>query len=224
MTRERLPIETSRLQQQLLNPTRKTVICAWSRFETESVRDLVNLRRPFTLKLRDALREMALRDGLTGLYNRRYLEDAMTRELNRAERNRTAVSVIMIDIDHFKRFTDKFGHAAGDFVLNAVARTIASSTRASDIACRYGGEAPAVMLADADLQSARERAEQMRQAIRGIDLNRLGQTLPPPDRIFGPAVYPQHGTTAGDLLKGADRALYRVKQEGRDRVCVGGGD
>lgn len=118
---------------------------------------------------------MALRDGLTGLYNRRYLEDAMIRELNRAERNRTAVSVIMIDIDHFKRFTDKFGHAAGDFVLNAVARTIASSTRASDIACRYGGEAPAVMLADADLQSARERAEQMRQAIRGIDLSRLGQ-------------------------------------------------
>ena len=174
------------------------------------------------LKLRDALREMALRDGLTGLYNRRYLEDAMTRELNRAERNHTAVSVIMIDIDHFKRFNDKFGHAAGDFVLNAVARTIASSTRASDIACRYGGEELAVVLADADLQSARVRAEQMRQAIRGIDLNRLGQTLPPPTASFGLAVYPQDGTTPADLLKAADRALYRAKQEGRDRVCVVG--
>lgn len=174
------------------------------------------------LKLRDALREMALRDGLTGLYNRRYLEDAMNRELNRAERNRTAVSVIMIDIDHFKRFNDKFGHAAGDFVLSAVARTITSSTRASDIACRYGGEELAVVLADADLQSARDRAEQMRQAIRGIDLNRLGQTLPPPTASFGLAVYPQDGVTPTDLLKAADRALYRAKEQGRDRVCAAG--
>ena len=172
------------------------------------------------LKLRDALREMALRDGLTGLYNRRYLEDALNRELHRAERNRTAVSVIMIDIDHFKRFNDKFGHAAGDFVLSAVARTISSSTRASDIACRYGGEELAVVLSEADLKSARNRVEHIRQAIRGIDLNRLGQTLPPPTASFGIAVYPHDGSTPADLLKGADRALYRAKEEGRDRVCV----
>jgi diguanylate cyclase (GGDEF)-like protein len=172
------------------------------------------------LKLRDALREMALRDGLTGLYNRRYLEDAMNRELHRAERNHTAVSVIMIDIDHFKRFNDKFGHAAGDFVLNAVGRAITGSTRASDIACRYGGEELAVVLSEADLQCARDRAEQIRRAIREIDLNRLGQTLPPPTASFGVAVYPQDGATPADLLKAADRALYRAKQEGRDRVCV----
>jgi diguanylate cyclase (GGDEF)-like protein/PAS domain S-box-containing protein len=174
------------------------------------------------LKLRDALREMALRDGLTGLYNRRYLEDAMNRELHRAERNGTALSVIMIDIDHFKRFNDKFGHAAGDFVLNAVARTITSKTRASDIACRYGGEELAVVLTDANLECGRERAEQMRQAIRGIDLNRLGQTLPPPTASFGLAAYPQDGATPAALLKAADRALYRAKEEGRDRICAAG--
>jgi diguanylate cyclase (GGDEF)-like protein/PAS domain S-box-containing protein len=174
------------------------------------------------LKLRDALREMALRDGLTGLYNRRYLEDVMNRELHRAERNHTPLSVIMIDIDHFKRFNDKFGHAAGDFVLNAVARTITSSIRASDIACRYGGEELAVVLADSDLQRARERAEEMRRGIQDIDLNRLGQTLPPPTASFGVAVYPQDGLTPADLLKAADRALYRAKQDGRDRVCSAG--
>jgi diguanylate cyclase (GGDEF)-like protein/PAS domain S-box-containing protein len=172
------------------------------------------------LKLRDALREMALRDGLTGLYNRRYLEDAMSRELHRAARSRGALSVLMIDVDHFKRFNDKFGHAAGDFVLNAVARTITGNIRGSDIACRYGGEELAVILSEADLQCARDRAEQLRRAIRAIDLTRLGQTLPPPTASFGIAVYPRDGTTVADLLKAADRALYSAKQTGRDRVCV----
>ena len=172
------------------------------------------------LKLRDALREMALRDGLTGLYNRRYLEDAMNRELHRAERNRTPVSVVMIDIDHFKRFNDKFGHAAGDFVLNAVARVITGNTRPSDIACRYGGEEFSVVMSEADLKVARDRAQQLCRAIRDINLNRLGQTLPAPTASFGVAVYPDDGRTPTDLLKAADQALYRAKQQGRDQVCA----
>src|SRR5439155_17229442 len=90
------------------------------------------------------LREMALRDGLTGLYNRRYLEDVFSRELHRAERSGKPVSVVMIDIDHFKHFNDKHGHDAGDFVLSAVARAISNNIRPSDIACRYGGEELAV--------------------------------------------------------------------------------
>ena len=98
------------------------------------------------LKLRDSLREMALRDGLTGLYNRRYLEDVFSRELHRAERSGKPVSVVMIDIDHFKRFNDKHGHDAGDFVLSAVARAISNNIRPSDVACRYGGEEFAVVL------------------------------------------------------------------------------
>lgn len=172
------------------------------------------------LKLRDALREMALRDGLTGLYNRRYLEDALNRELHRAERNGKPVSVLMIDIDHFKQFNDKYGHEAGDFVLNAVARAVLKSIRPSDIACRYGGEELAIVLAEADLACARERAEQLRLAIRDTNLTHLGQTLPGPTASFGIAVYPANGTKPADLLKAADEALYRAKQEGRDRVCT----
>src|SRR5437016_5093421 len=107
------------------------------------------------LKLRDSLREMALRDGLTGLYNRRYLEDVFSRELHRAERSGKPVAVVMIDIDHFKRFNDKHGHDAGDFVLSAVARAISNNIRPSDIACRYGGEELAVVLPETNLECAR---------------------------------------------------------------------
>jgi diguanylate cyclase (GGDEF)-like protein len=172
------------------------------------------------LKLRDALRELALRDGLTGLYNRRYLEDALNRELHRAERSGKPVSVVMIDIDHFKPFNDKYGHDAGDFVLNALARAITKSIRPSDIACRYGGEELAIVLPEANLDCARERVEQIRLAIRDTNLTHLGQALPAPTASFGIAVYPTNGTKSTDLLKAADQALYRAKQEGRDRVCV----
>ena len=172
------------------------------------------------LKLRDALRELALRDGLTGLYNRRYLEDALNRELHRAERSGKPVSVVMIDIDHFKPFNDKYGHDAGDFVLNALARAITKSIRPSDIACRYGGEELAIVLPEANLDCARERVEQIRLAIRDTNLTHLGQALPAPTASFGIAVYPTNGTKSTDLLKAADQALYRAKQEGRDLVCV----
>jgi diguanylate cyclase (GGDEF)-like protein/PAS domain S-box-containing protein len=172
------------------------------------------------LKLRDSLREMALRDGLTGLYNRRYLEDVFSRELHRAERSGKPVSVVMIDIDHFKRFNDQHGHDAGDFVLSAVARAISNNIRPSDIACRYGGEELAVVLPETTLECARDRAEHMRRAIRETNLTHAGQTLPAPTASFGVAVYPANGTKPADLLKAADQALYRAKQAGRDRVCV----
>jgi diguanylate cyclase (GGDEF)-like protein len=172
------------------------------------------------LKLRDALRELALRDGLTGLYNRRYLEDALNRELHRAERNGKPVSVVMIDIDGFKHFNNKYGHDAGDFVLSALARAIMKSIRPSDIACRYGGEELAVVLPEANLESARKCAEQMRFAIRDTNLTHLGQSLPAPTASFGVAVYPANASTPVDLLKAADQALYRAKLEGRDRVCL----
>lgn len=172
------------------------------------------------LKLRDALREMALHDGLTGLYNRRYLEDALNRELHRAERSDKPVSVVMIDIDHFKHFNDTFGHDAGDLVLSAIAGAITKSIRPCDIACRYGGEELAIVLPEASLESARGRVEQLRLAIRDTHLIHLGQRLPAPTASFGVAVYPANGMKPADLLKAADQALYRAKQEGRDRVCV----
>lgn len=172
------------------------------------------------LKLRDALREMALRDGLTGMYNRRYLEDALSRELHRAERGGKSVAVMMIDIDHFKRFNDKHGHDAGDFVLSALARTILKCIRPSDIGCRYGGEELVVVLPEVTLESACERAEELRLAIRETNLTHLGQLLPAPSASFGVAISPANGIRPVDLLKSADRALYRAKQEGRDRVCL----
>jgi diguanylate cyclase (GGDEF)-like protein/PAS domain S-box-containing protein len=174
------------------------------------------------LKLRDALREMALRDSLTGLYNRRYLEDAMIRELHRAERTAKPLAVVMIDVDHFKQFNDNFGHDAGDFVLSALARAITKSVRPSDIACRYGGEELAIVLPDAGLECARQRVAQMQVAIRNTTLTHLGRVLPPPTASFGIAVYPKDGTAPADLLRSADQALYRAKQAGRDRVCVAG--
>ena len=174
------------------------------------------------LRLRDTLREMALRDGLTGLYNRRYLEDVFTRELHRVERSGKPLAVVMIDIDHFKRFNDQHGHDAGDFVLSAVARAISNNIRPSDIACRYGGEELAVVLPETTLECARERVEHMRRAIRETNLAHAGQTLPAPTASFGVAVYPAHGAKPADLLKAADQALYRAKQEGRDRVCIAG--
>lgn len=175
------------------------------------------------LNLRDALRELALRDALTGLYNRRYLEDAMERELHRSARSGKPLSIIMIDIDHFKHFNDKFGHDAGDFVLSAVARTISKHIRPSDIACRYGGEELVIVLGEANLECARERAETLRLAIRATNLTHLGQSLPGPSASFGVAAYPGHGSRPAELLKAADTALYRAKQEGRDRVCAAEG-
>ncbi len=172
------------------------------------------------LKLRDALRVLALRDALTGLYNRRYMEDALQRELHRAERTGKPVALIMIDVDHFKRFNDTFGHDAGDFVLSVMARTITENIRPSDIACRYGGEELAVVLAEAPLECAVERAERLRVAIRETSLTHRGQLLPSPTASFGVAAYPAHGGNVADLAKSADRALYRAKQAGRDRVCA----
>jgi diguanylate cyclase (GGDEF)-like protein len=175
------------------------------------------------LKLRDALRVLALRDSLTGLYNRRYMEDALNRELHRSERTGKPVSMIMIEIDHFKRFNDRFGHDAGDFVLASVAREIVRHVRLSDMACRYGGEELAVVLADTTLEQAMERAEELRLAIRETNLTHRGQSLPAPSASFGVATHPEHGGNLADFVKAADRALYRAKQTGRDRVCSADG-
>ena len=128
----------------------------------------------------------------------------------------------MIDIDHFKRFNDQHGHDAGDFVLSAVARAISNNIRPSDIACRYGGQELAVVLPETNLECARTRAEHMRRAIRETNLTHAGQTLPAPTASFGVAVYPADGAKPAELLKAADQALYRAKQEGRDRVCLAG--
>ena len=172
------------------------------------------------LQLREELQNRSIRDPLTGLYNRRYLEESLEREINRARRNQHSVGVIMIDIDHFKRFNDTFGHDAGDAVLQEVGKLLKSSLRSSDIACRYGGEEMTLILPEASLENTRKRAEEVRQLIKQINLEHKRQSLGPVTASLGVACFPEHGTTGFSVIHVADTALYQAKKQGRDRVVV----
>ena len=164
--------------------------------------------------LRD-LREQALRDPLTSLYNRRFLRDYLSRELVRAEREGASLAVIMIDLDRFKRVNDGAGHAVGDKLLVDVAALLRSHIRGSDVACRYGGEEFTLVLPRATLDSAYRRCEAIRSAIQEDRERLLGVTA-----SFGVALFPLHATEAGALLRAADRALYDAKRAGRNQVSV----
>jgi diguanylate cyclase (GGDEF)-like protein/PAS domain S-box-containing protein len=172
------------------------------------------------LRLRDELRQQAIRDPLTKLFNRRYMEETLVRELSRAERNSHPVSVIMIDIDHFKDFNDIYGHEAGDLVLQTLAKFLGTRVRGSDVACRFGGEEFILILPSANLDLARKRAEQIRESIQSIQVKYGGQTLGPITLSLGVAVFPEHGVTSEAILQLADAALYRAKQNGRNRVVI----
>lgn len=170
------------------------------------------------LRLKEVLRAQALHDPLTGLHNRRSLDDGLHRELLRAARKRSSVGVLMFDLDHFKAFNDAHGHAAGDALLRAVARQLRSDIRAEDIACRYGGEEFVVILADATLEQARMRAEQIREGTREIFIDFHGRRLRGVTVSVGVAVSPDHGVSPDALLRAADAALYAAKASGRDRT------
>jgi diguanylate cyclase (GGDEF)-like protein len=170
------------------------------------------------LRLRETLRSQAIRDPLTGLFNRRYLEETMERELNRVKRHGTPLGVIMMDLDHFKDYNDSFGHSAGDELLRALGSLIRSHIRGEDIACRYGGEEFLVILPGTSMQIALERAKNLRQAVK--EMHHHYQGLKPTTISLGVAAYPDHGATGAQLIRLADTALYRAKQAGRDRVVV----
>ncbi len=170
------------------------------------------------LKLRETLRSQAIRDPLTGLFNRRYLEVTMERELNRVKRQETPLGVIMMDLDHFKDYNDTFGHSAGDELLSALGTLLKSHIRGEDIACRYGGEEFLLILPGASMEIALERAEGLRQAVKEMHQHCHG--LRPASLSMGVAVYPDHGDTGGQLIQTADAALYRAKRAGRDRVMA----
>jgi diguanylate cyclase (GGDEF)-like protein/PAS domain S-box-containing protein len=174
------------------------------------------------LKLRETLRSQAIRDPLTGLFNRRYLEETLERELYRAKRLGSPVGMIMMDLDRFKEFNDAYGHHAGDALLEALGRTIQRHVRLEDVACRYGGEEFLLLLPGASLETALTRAEKLREAIKKTHLDYRRQSLKSPTVSLGVAVFPEHGTTAEEMVVAADAALYRAKKEGRDRVVVAG--
>jgi len=174
-------------------------------------------------ELNQALRELqeqVITDPLTRLLNRRYLREYLPRELIRAKRNRGSLAVVLIDIDHFKRINDTFGHEAGDLVLRTLGALLKDGVRASDIACRFGGEEFVVVLLDAAPEGARQKAEAMRAAVGKLDLNYRGETLGKITASMGVALYPDHADDADSLLRAADEALYRAKNSGRDRVVM----
>ncbi|NML63576.1 diguanylate cyclase [Massilia sp. RP-1-19] len=170
--------------------------------------------------LRDSLRQQSTIDPLTGLYNRRYFDETLRRELIRAQRSQTSCSVIMIDLDHFKRINDTYGHDAGDLVLENVSRKIVGCVRASDVVCRYGGEELVVVLPDCTVEAAAVCAEKIRQSLAEISIHHLGQHISGITASFGISSCPSHGERNDEILKAADRALYIAKNNGRDQVLI----
>ena len=171
------------------------------------------------LQLQASLRTQSIRDPLTNLFNRRYLEASMPRELLRAERRKGGLSVLMFDLDHFKRYNDTQGHDAGDALLSAFGALLAQSCRGEDMPGRFGGEEFTLVLTDADHAKARERAEAIRKATAELVVHYRAGTLPPATVSIGVATYPEHGDTPEALLRMADQALYRAKQLGRNVVA-----
>ncbi|HZP85392.1 MAG TPA: diguanylate cyclase, partial [Burkholderiales bacterium] len=179
------------------------------------------------LTLRQTLEAQVRHDPLTDLYNRRYMQEALERELHRAERSQRPMGLIMMDLDHFKQYNDTFGHHAGDLLLVALAGCLRTQVRAADIVCRYGGEEFLVILPEASLELVLQRAEQLRTVVaeQMAELHgkeRDGVAVPPVTMSLGVAVYPTHGGTVSELIRAADAALYRAKSAGRNRVEVAG--
>jgi len=172
------------------------------------------------LHLREALREQAIRDPLTGLFNRRYLDETLHRELHRCQRNDEPLAVAMLDIDHFKHFNDAYGHDAGDAVLRAIGDLLKGFLRAGDIACRYGGEELTVILPGSTLDDARIRLDSLRCAIMQLRVVYKKDDLPTITVSIGIAAAGEQETDGAALLGRADTALYLAKEQGRNRVIV----
>ena len=169
--------------------------------------------------LQSQLREQAIHDPLTDLFNRRYMDETLDRELSRAEREEYPLCIVMMDIDHFKDVNDIYGHEAGDIVLRSLADTVTLHSRHGDFACRYGGEEFVLVMPNISIQTATERAMELHQTIEGLNIPygvfSLSLTI-----SMGIACYPEHGNTKEEILRMADRALYQAKHTGRNQVSV----
>jgi diguanylate cyclase (GGDEF)-like protein/PAS domain S-box-containing protein len=174
------------------------------------------------LKSQTLLREQSVRDYLTGLFNRRYMEETLERELLRATRKKLSLGMIMLDVDDFKQFNDTYGHAAGDEILHELGSLLLRQVRGEDIACRYGGDEFILIMPDATREVTRERAELICESAGMIHSQFEGQALDAVTLSLGVAVFPEHGSTSTGILRAVDAALYRAKQTGRARVVVAG--
>jgi diguanylate cyclase (GGDEF)-like protein/PAS domain S-box-containing protein len=173
-----------------------------------------------SLQLREVLREQSIRDPLTHLFNRRFLEESLERELQLASRKKQELTVLFLDLDYFKKFNDAFGHGAGDMVLQSLADLFRVFFRSTDICCRYGGEEFAIVMPEASAQDAAIRANALRNEIKCLRLRYKNQPLGPISLSAGIATFPDHGSTAEELLRLADQSLYESKARGRDVVTV----
>lgn len=173
-----------------------------------------------SIRLRDKLRAQSIRDPLTGLFNRRYMEESLDREVQRAERAHRSIGLIMLDVDHFKKLNDQFGHAGGDAVLKDLGALLASAIRGGDIACRFGGEEFTIILPEASLEATVMRAEYIRTAVASLVVSLPGGPAASITVSQGVSAFPEHGRMKKTLLSAADDALYRAKRQGRNRVEV----
>jgi diguanylate cyclase (GGDEF)-like protein/PAS domain S-box-containing protein len=166
------------------------------------------------------LRAQSVRDHLTGLFNRRYMEETLERELLRASRRQLSLGIIMLDVDDFKQLNDTRGHAAGDAILRELGHLLLGNVRGEDIPCRYGGDEFIIVMPDASMEMTCERAELICKHTRGFHLQFEGQALETITLSLGVAAFPGNGSTSAAILKAADIALYRAKNKGRSRVVV----
>jgi diguanylate cyclase (GGDEF)-like protein len=173
------------------------------------------------IRLREALRTQSVRDALTGLYNRRYLEETLEREIRRAARADLSLGILILDLDHFKSFNDTYGHESGDVVLRETGAFLVKNIRAEDFVCRFGGEEFVVILPTAAIEASRARAERLRSKIKELTVLHQGKSLGMITVSIGVAAFPIDGGSPKELLA-ADAALYRAKREGRDRVVIAG--
>jgi diguanylate cyclase (GGDEF)-like protein len=171
------------------------------------------------LALREQLRNQALRDELTGLYNRRFLDETLPAMISQAERRAAPISVLMLDLDNFKQINDRYGHAIGDAVLREVGGLLLSRVRRMDVACRYGGEEIIVLMPDCAAMDAMARADELCRMVRALR-DEARSTLPPVTVSIGVATWPDHGEAMGRVIEAADGALYRAKHAGRDRAMI----
>lgn len=172
------------------------------------------------VRLREKLRHQAIHDALTGLFNRRYLNEMLEREMRRSTQSLHSVGVVLFDIDHFKQFNDTYGHDGGDALLAAVGDFLQAQVRGADIACRYGGEEFILVLPGASLEDTRRRAEQVRRRVERLQAQHKGCHLGSITVSLGVAAFPEHGMTAEAVIKAADTALYQAKAAGRNRVML----
>lgn len=170
-------------------------------------------------RLQDQLREQVVRDSLTGLFNRRYLDETLPREIARAQRDQTTVGLVMIDVDHFKQFNDQYGHQMGDTVLRQLAFYLKKLIRAGDFVSRFGGDEFVLVMPEVTMDAANQRAEEIREMFMKNAVSENGHMI---QATFsaGVACYPTNGVTCEELLRAADHALYRAKENGRNRVEI----